>query len=282
MSADRSGSATRGDPARRAPGAPRLVAAAGLALAGALETAWLTHAWLARGHVPCVASERLNCMALFVATGSSPLGLPLVVWGHAAYALATVLALAGLLLEPPAARRARVALAVLATGMAGTSAFLVARMVLLSALCPWCLLSAGLSLSLGALAVGDVVARTVRPPALVWGALLAAGMGALVLGSGAPAAAPSGPQRPPATLAALARHLRSSGAHLYGVWWCVGCREQRELFGDADSLLPYVECSREPAPAGIREYPTWEIAGRRLTGVQPLDTLAARSGFALP
>ena len=270
--------ATDGEPGlSRVVHSRRLVAAATLAFAGAVETAWLTLAWLQHGHVPCVASARLNCEALFMAAGTAPLGLPLIVWGHAAYALATLLALAALMLEPPAAARARAGFVVLATGMAGTSVFLLLRMRSLGALCPWCLLSAALSLSLGGLALHEVARGGVgwRHPAL--GVLLAGTMVTLALATGARGTPP--PVRDARRLVALARHLRSSGARFYGVWWCTACREQKDLFGAAAAGLPYVECSRDAAPAGIEKYPTWDIAGRRLVGVQPLDTLAARSGF---
>lgn len=270
--------ATGGAPAtRRVVFSRRLVAAAALAFAGAIETAWLTLTWLQHGHVPCVASARLDCEALFMATGTAPLDVPLMVWGHAAYALATLLALAALMLEPPAATRSRAGFATLATGMAGTSVFLLLRMLSLGALCPWCVLSAALSLSLGGLAMVDVARGGAgwRYPAL--GVLLAGAMVTLALTTGARATPPSvGDAR---RLAALARHLNSSGAHFYGVWWCTACREQKDLFGAAAAELPYVECSRDSAPADVGKYPTWEIAGVRFIGVQPVDTLAARSGF---
>ena len=253
-----------------------LVAAVALAFAGAAETAWLTLTWLQRGHVPCVASARLDCEALFMATGTAPLGIPLMVWGHAAYALAMLLALAALLLEPPGARRARAGFATVATGMAGTSVFLLLRMLSLGAVCPWCVLSAALSLSLGALAMFDVArGGSWRHPAL--GVLLAGAMVTLALTTGARTTPP--PAGDARRLVALARHLKSSGARFYGVWWCTACREQKDLFGAAAAALPYVECSRDSAPAGVQDFPTWDIAGRRLVGVLPVDTLAARSGF---
>lgn len=256
----------------------RLVVAAVLAFAGAVETAWLTITWLQHGHVPCVVSARLDCAALFMATGTAPLGLPLTVWGHAAYAVAMALALAALMLEPPAAARARAGFATLAIGMAGTSVFLMLRMLSLGALCPWCMLSAALSLSLGGLAILDVARGGAgwRYPAC--GVLLAGAMVTLALTTGARAAPPAAGdvQR----LAALARHLSSSGARFYGVWWCTACREQKDLFGAAAPTLPYVECSRDSAPADVGEFPTWDIAGNRLIGVQPVETLAVRSGFS--
>src|SRR5260221_12181148 len=100
-------------------GRPLALAAAIVAFAGALETAWLTLTWLAHGHVPCTASARLDCEALFLAAGTAPLGLPLPVWGHAAYAIATLAAPAAALFDPPASARARSVFGALAPGMAG-------------------------------------------------------------------------------------------------------------------------------------------------------------------
>jgi len=159
--------------------------------------------------------------------------------------------------------------------MALFSLFLVARMVALTAFCPWCALSAALSLALGAIAAADIAKRG-RMAHAAAGAGLAAAMVALALTTGGHKPLP--PAGDPQRLEAIARHLTASGARFYGVWWCEGCREQKELFGVAALDLPYVECSRG-SPAGVTEYPTWEIAGRRITGVLSPDSLATLSGF---
>ena len=253
----------------------RWLVAAAVAFAGALETAWLSISWLGHGHLPCAASARLDCAALFLASGTMPLGLPLAVWGHAGYATATLLALAAGWLEGDWAGRARAAFQALAIAIALFSLFLVARMVALGAFCPWCLLSAALSLALGGMAAAGI-AREGRAAHVAAGAVLAAAMVVLTLVTGGHRPVP--PAGDPHTLSAIARHLTASGAQFDGVWWCEGCREQKERFGVAALDLPYVECSRE-APAGVTEYPTWEIAGRRITGVLSPDSLATLSGF---
>jgi uncharacterized membrane protein len=249
--------------------------AAGVAFAGALETAWLSLAWLNHGHLPCAAAARLDCAALFLASGTMPLGLPLAVWGHAGYASATLLALAAGWLEGDWAARARAAFHALAIGMALFSVFLVVRMLALGALCPWCALSAALSLALGGLAAAGI-ARGGRPLHAAAGAALAAAMVALTLTTGGHRPVP--PAGEPHRLEAIAQHLSSSGARFYGVWWCEGCRKQKELFGAAALDLPYVESSTH-APAGVERFPTWEIAGRRIIGVLSPDSLARLSGF---
>ena len=253
----------------------RFLAAACLALAGALETAWLSVRWLGEGHMPCVGSARLDCAALFLASGTTPLGLPLVVWGNFGYTAATLLAVAAVWLEGPWEARARAAFQVMAIGMALFSLFLVARMVALRAFCPWCLLSAALSLALGAIAAAGIASGG-RPRQAAAGAALAAAMVALTLATGGHRAAPAAGD--PVVLEKIARHLSASGAHFYGVWWCEGCRRQKELFGAAALDLPYEECSLR-SPAGVDEYPTWEIAGRRTVGVLSPDSLAVLSGF---
>jgi hypothetical protein len=108
------------------------------------------------------------------------------------------------------------------------------------------------------------------------GPALAAAMVALTLTTGGHRPVP--PAGEPRALDAIARHLAASGARFYGVWWCERCREQKELFGAAALELPYVECSRR-SPEGVDEYPTWEIAGRRIPGVLSPDSLAKLSGF---
>jgi hypothetical protein len=85
---------------------------------------------------------------------------------------------------------------------------------------------------------------------------------------------------------ALSEHLRRVGAVFYGAWWCPACFKQKNLFGkEAGNRLPYVECDKgEPGrercrAAAIQAYPTWELRGRRLEGVQTLRELKAWSGF---
>ena len=253
----------------------RWLLAACVALAGALETAWLTVRWLAEGHMPCAGSARFDCEALYLASGTTPLGLPLVTWGHFGYASATLLAVAAVWLEGDWSARARAGFHAMAVGMALFSLFLVARMISLSALCPWCLLSAALSLTLGVIA-GIDVARTGRGRDAAAGVGLAAAMVALTLTTGGhkPVAPAGDPQR----LEAIARHLSATGARFYGVWWCDVCRTQKELFGRAAADLPYVECSRT-APDGVDKFPTWEISGHRITGAIDPDSLARLSGF---
>ncbi|HEY9881953.1 MAG TPA: hypothetical protein V6D29_26105 [Leptolyngbyaceae cyanobacterium] len=87
--------------------------------------------------------------------------------------------------------------------------------------------------------------------------------------------------------AQLANHLKTSGAMMYGAYWCPHCAEQKELFDQAAAQLPYVECDangENPQPQlcrnkGIQGYPTWEINGQLYPGTRSLDELAQLSGF---
>lgn len=86
----------------------------------------------------------------------------------------------------------------------------------------------------------------------------------------------------------LADYLSNTGAKMYGAYWCPHCARQKQLFGDAAALLPYVECDPRGVNAqvdlcnivGISAYPTWQIKGEFYLGARPLKRLAILSGFA--
>jgi hypothetical protein len=84
--------------------------------------------------------------------------------------------------------------------------------------------------------------------------------------------------------------VQDSGAKFYGAFWCSLCNDQKAMFGPSAHLLPYVECSQPSgqgqtqvcADAKITGYPTWEFAdGERVSGRQPLELLAQKTGCAL-
>lgn len=92
---------------------------------------------------------------------------------------------------------------------------------------------------------------------------------------------------PPAYEQQLAEHLANEGAKMYGAYWCPHCAEQKELFGDAEDAIPYVECAADGENAqpqlceekGIQGYPTWEIGGEFYMGARSLNNLAELSNF---
>jgi hypothetical protein len=128
---------------------------------------------------------------------------------------------------------------------------------------------------------------------------LALGLACCLAGGAAPEPVRAATPGPPATLGeplrssdadqlALVEHLRQVGAVFYGAWWCPACFQQKNLFGkEAGGRLPYVECAKSDAgrrsceAAGIRVYPTWILGdGRRVEGVQSLESLRRLSGFS--
>jgi hypothetical protein len=87
---------------------------------------------------------------------------------------------------------------------------------------------------------------------------------------------------------ALATHLQTIKARMYGAYWCPHCHAQQELFGkEAFSAITYIECDprgKDAQPdlctaANIKAYPTWEIRGKYYTGRQSLEKLAILSGY---
>lgn len=90
---------------------------------------------------------------------------------------------------------------------------------------------------------------------------------------------------------AVAEWLKTSGVKFYGAYWCPACETQKEFFGDAVSLLPYIESSmpnrsgqtKVAKDAGIKAYPTWEfIDGSRYEGVLSIEQLKERSDYPEP
>lgn len=89
----------------------------------------------------------------------------------------------------------------------------------------------------------------------------------------------------------LAQCLADSGAVFYGAFWCPHCKKQKELFGSAEKILPYVECStpngKEQTQVckdkGITGYPTWIFKdASQLSGEATFAQLAEKSGCANP
>jgi hypothetical protein len=84
--------------------------------------------------------------------------------------------------------------------------------------------------------------------------------------------------------------LAEKGAQFYGAFWCPHCQRQKALFENSDKI-PYNECSKPDGNGqldictqkGVESYPTWFFAdGSKLTGEIPLETLAEKTGCALP
>ena len=253
-------------------------AIAALAAAGCAETSYLAYAKLAGAAVACPASAASAaassaCTSVLSSPYAVLFGLPLPLFGAAAYgALAVSAAFAAASQAkgepvPPAAARAASA----ATGAVGTaSAYLtwVLQERLNGLPCAWCYASALLSAALVTLLVtgafggsgggadaargrntaGSVVGAPALAASLLAAVVLMVGADPSVGGAGAafaslsggeaaitslPYEAPEVATESPPGAAALARRLKAAGARMYGAFWCSHCFDQKEAFGAA-------------------------------------------------
>ncbi|KAL7532056.1 hypothetical protein ACHAXR_004406 [Thalassiosira sp. AJA248-18] len=91
---------------------------------------------------------------------------------------------------------------------------------------------------------------------------------------------------------ALAKYLQSTGASMYGAFWCPHCSRQKELFGkEAWKYISYVECSPKGyrtqfatcLEKGVDGYPSWTFGnGKSQGGEMELMDIAKMSGFKKP
>ena len=282
------------------------VAMAVLATIGVIDTGSITlKKWGVLSSLSCSSEGFFGCNGcekVLSSAWGSLFGQPLSLFGFLAYGAVLLLALVPLVLQGEArvtlGQRSWWGLLVVSTGMAVFSAVLIGVMVFgIKDCCPFCILSALLSLALLVLSLiggdwedsgqvifrGVIVALVVGLVGLGWAA--AVNRPAAELGRGVPPAVTTAST--PQTIA-LAEHLTSTGAVMYSAYWCPHCHEQKELFGkEATAKLKVVEC----APDGrnsqkalcdskkIEGFPTWEINGKLDSGVKPLAKLAELSGF---
>ncbi len=123
-----------------------LIAAEATAVLGAGVAGYLTYVHYA-GLEPFCAGGGHGCERVQSSSYATLLGIPVAVLGLGAY-----IAIAGALLAP--GERARLAAAALAVSGAGFSAYLTyLEVVVIDAICQWCVASAALMTALGALAV---------------------------------------------------------------------------------------------------------------------------------
>ena len=87
---------------------------------------------------------------------------------------------------------------------------------------------------------------------------------------------------------ALAKFLKNNGVVKYSAYWCPNCLDQSELFGkEAYKELNVVECARDGKNSQtqlcidkkIEGFPSWEINGKIIIGIQTLKDLSELSGF---
>ena len=295
----------RSDPGRRW---VRVVMAV-LATIGVIDTGSITlKKWGLLGALSCSSQNLFGCNGcekVLSSAWGTVLGQPLALYGFLAYGAILLMAVVPLVIQGEArvtlAQRSWWGLALLSTGMAVFSLVLLGVMAFgIRDCCPFCVLSAVLSL---ALLVFSLVGGDWEEPGqlLFRGVITALVVAVLGLGWAASASKPAaelGQGVPPVVLAesspaklALAEHLSAQGVKLYTAYWCPHCHEQKELFGrQASAKLTVVEC----APDGrnsqkalcdakkIDGYPTWEINGKLDTGVKPLLKLAELTGYGGP
>ena len=86
----------------------------------------------------------------------------------------------------------------------------------------------------------------------------------------------------------LAKYLNENGVVKYSAYWCPNCLNQSELFGkQAYKELNVVECARDGKNSqtqlcidkNIEGFPSWEINGKIILGVQTLKELSRLTGY---
>jgi uncharacterized membrane protein/glutaredoxin len=285
---------------------------AAIAALGAINTGYITYNKFFGGVTACPTS---GCEQVLSSAYAEVFGLPLALFGLLAYLAMGAFALAPLAINPERDRQTRTSLEnitwlllfVGATAMLVFSGYLMYIMFSqfvaqfgAKGICYFCLASALFALSLFVLTLmgrdwedrgqlfftGAIVALVTVIGTL--GIYSNIG-GSAVAGSNTPG------QAPPAVATtsgqaevALAKHLKSVGAKMFGAYWCPHCHDQKDLFGqEAAKDFPYVECAADGQNSqaalctekGVTGYPTWTIGDQKLEGTQSLQKLAEASGF---
>eukprot|EP00586_Coscinodiscus_wailesii_P006658 CAMPEP_0172480604 /NCGR_PEP_ID=MMETSP1066-20121228/5891_1 /TAXON_ID=671091 /ORGANISM="Coscinodiscus wailesii, Strain CCMP2513" /LENGTH=304 /DNA_ID=CAMNT_0013242101 /DNA_START=322 /DNA_END=1237 /DNA_ORIENTATION=+ len=256
---------------------------------GMVETAYLTFTKLTTKSVLFCGDDGggcgdvLNSPYATIHFGSFDVPLPLL--GFLAYTSVF------LLLQSTNQTITRNALLFLTTSMATFSIFLVSILTfILHASCPYCLLSALLSLTLGfswffvsndddttdfRFGVGGAVASTFAAVALY----LSAPASAVTASNAAPAITTDSTEQS----LVVAKSLSDLNARMYGAFWCSHCYDQKQAFGKEafQKYISYIECDKEGLnnqrslckEKDVPGYPTWEINGKLYPGERSLEEL---------
>jgi uncharacterized membrane protein/glutaredoxin len=289
---------------------------AGIALLGAIGTAYLTVVKLTGGSAACPTT---GCEQVLNSRYATVFGLPLTIFGFLGYASIIALATGPLLINTETQKKLRVQAEAMtwpllfmgATAMAIFSSYLMFVLATdLKVACVYCIVSAIFTFSLFVLSVigrdWDDVGQLVFRGVIVGMVVLVGTLGIFATqpepssanilqpptaqptlpGEGWPITTTSGESE-----IQLARHLTKIGAKEYKAWWCPHCHEQKQMFGkEAYKELTEIECDpngKNARPdlcqaAGIQGYPTWEINGKLLSGAKFPDELAQLSGYTGP
>jgi uncharacterized membrane protein/glutaredoxin len=261
-----------------------------------------------------------SCSAVLSSPYATVFGLPLALFGCLAYVSMAAFSLVPLAVNPEQQKGLRsqledwtwLLLFAGATAMTVFSGYLMYVLAFeIQAVCLYCIGSALFSLSMLTLTVlgrswEDVgqlffIAIVVGMVTLIGTLGVYANVGMVDSGGRTPIPTTSGAPQPPkgwevtttsgeAELA-LAEHLNEVDAKMYGAYWCPHCYDQKQLLGqEATQKINYIECAEDgvnPQPqacaeAGIRSYPTWEINGELVPGVQTPEELANLTGYEGP
>ena len=262
-------------------------AAAAFMAAGALLSVYLSVVWfLSSGTAFCLTGD--SCDAVRESRYSSIGGVPVAVLGVAGY-----VAMLAAVFSPLSKRGKWNLLFYLSVAAVAFSAYLTyLEFFIIGAVCSYCVASAAFSAAVFALVLlrgGEMAPASSAVKSAVGGAVLFAAVFAVSYSIHSPSPEEkTALARSDAYQASLAGYLSERGITMYGSHRCPHCTTQKELFGSAFRLVPYVECSEDGPGAdpglcrskGIRSYPTWEIDGNFYVGVLPLERLDEISGYS--
>ena len=266
------------------------------------------------------ASSSGGCGNVLSSSYASVGGIPLTLFGFAAYSAVLLLAMYPLIAsnnnsgvqnseqEATDDSLNRLMLLTLTTGMGTFSAFLMSLLIfVLKEMCPFCILSAIISLSLGVITwfggasteqnrnagiagLSSVMVTTLATVILFVNADSAsAGFGNASAGGQNSAQTVMMNQSPPPITEsssqrsiALAKDLKALDARMFGAFWCSHCYDQKQTLGkEAMKMIQYIECDKEGLnnqrplcqERKVPGYPTWEIAGTLHPGEQSIEEL---------
>ncbi|GAB4383459.1 MAG: vitamin K epoxide reductase family protein [Elainellaceae cyanobacterium] len=286
---------------------------AAVATLGILNTGYLTATKLFGGEAACPTS---GCEQVLASSYAYVFGLPLALFGLLAYISMATFALAPLFVNPETNKQLRAKLEnwtwlllfMGSTAMMVFSGYLMyimfSRFVAqygAAGLCYYCLASAITALTLFVLTLlgraWEDAGQLLFTGIIVGMVTIVGTLGIYSGGSGSASAGASGETGPAVTTTsgpaelALAQHLSSIGAKMYGAYWCPHCHDQKQLFGQqAFAQIEYIECAEDGQnaqvelcqAANITGYPSWEINGQIYSGTQSLAQLAELSGYQGP
>ncbi len=286
-----------------------------IAILGALNTGYIAAEKLLGGQVACPTQ---GCELVLASSYAEVFGLPLSLFGFLAYVAMAVFALGPLAVDPDKNKALRSDLDnwtwfFLFIGSAAMLVFSLYLMYImatqfvavygLSSICYYCIASAIFAAALFVLTlVGkawDDIGQLMFTGVIVAMVTLVGTLAVYNVGPASQTAETPGQAGPAVTTTsgqaeiALAQHLTSIGARMYGAYWCPHCHDQKQLFGrEAVQELTYIECAPDGAnaqpqicqanAANVTGYPTWEINGQFYPGTQSLEDLATASGYQGP